>query len=936
MRINMPINNVERHVNESDYLVSKTNTKGVITYVNQPFIEISGYSKQELIGQAHNLIRHPDMPPEAFEDLWKTIQQGKPWSGLVKNRAKDSSFYWVYANAAPIYESGQVTGYMSVRSKPTREQVQQAEALYREMREGRCRFKIEAGELVPVNWFGHIKQIARSFTIKSRISAISCLAIISLSFMGGWSLLGDYQNKERLRDVYENRTLALIDLSTILDSIQRMRVNALTAANSNNPVIAKERFVDTNQLDRIFDENWSRYSVTSVTAEEKMKAEEFYRNVEAYRISRDKTMNLSIEGDFEAARENAVKYARPKYDLVHSTLIDLFDIQERQTKKSFDAAIEQLELLKISTIAIIVFFASIYLYLTRLLHRAINLPLARVSAIFRKIAAGDYTNQVSIVNHDEIGCLTESVQLMQTRAGAEIDEIKRVAAENRRIRNALDQSNASIMIIDANNYIIYCNHAMQTLLLKNEKQFVEILAGKQVNSILGQSFNIFNQEFDITTITKPIKHSYKIGNNVFILTFAPVIDESGIRLGTSVEWLDRTLEAAVEEEVAQIVKSASEGDFTKRLEIKNKSGFFEQLAKSINQLLENNEKGLTDVGRMLEAMAEGDLTQVITREYKGMFDKLKTDANATVQQLTEIIRQIKESADSINITSHEIAQGNTELSQRTEKQSISLDNTSSSMEELTATVKQNAENAKQANQLAASASEVALKGGEVVGQVVETMSSINESSKKIVDIISVIDGIAFQTNILALNAAVEAARAGEQGRGFAVVATEVRTLAQRSAGAAREIKSLIGDSVAKVENGTQLVDQAGKTMDEIVLSVKRVTDIMAEISAASQEQSVGIEQVNAAITQMDEITQQNSALVEEGAAASESMYELANELTKFVAIFRTNSSLSFLAEAETATEQVDRRSPHRAMNVKRLPLSAKLATNSIEDAVAAI
>lgn len=934
MRINMPINNVERQVNENDYLVSKTNTKGVITYVNQPFIDISGYSKQELIGQAHNLIRHPDMPPAAFKDFWKTIQQGKTWSGLVKNRAKDGSFYWVYTNVAPIYEAGQITGYMSVRSKPTREQIQQAELLYREMREGRSKFKIEAGELIPANWFSHIKQKMRSLTIKSRINLISLLAIISLTLMGGWSLLGDYQNKERLRDVYENRTLALIDLSTILDAIQRMRINALIAANSNNPVIARERFADTDQLDRIFDQNWSRYAATSVTTEEKVKAEEFYRNVEAYRISRDKTISFSMAGDFEAARENAAKYARPKYDLVHSTLIDLFDIQEIQTKKSFDAAIEQFELLKISTITMILFFAFIYLYLTKLLHRAINLPLASVSTIFRKIAAGDYTNQVTIVNHDEIGCLTESVQIMQTRAGAEIDEITRMAAENRRIRNALDQSNASIMIVDPSNCIIYLNQAMQMLLKNNEKQFVAMLAGTQVDAVLGQSFTIFNEKSDLSSINKPTKQLLKIGSGVFVLTLVPVFDENGSLLGTSIEWLDRTAEAAVEDEVAQIVKSASEGDFSKRLETKNKNGFFEQLAKNINQLLENNEKGLTDIAQMLGAMAKGDLTQTITRQYKGMFEKLKTDANATVQQLTDIIRQIKESADSINITSHEIAQGNTDLSQRTEQQSISLDNTASSMEELTATVKQNAENAKQANQLAVSASDVAIKGGEVVGQVVETMSSINQSSKKIVDIIGVIDGIAFQTNILALNAAVEAARAGEQGRGFAVVATEVRTLAQRSAAAAKEIKSLIGDSVNKVENGTRLVDQAGKTMDEIVMSVKRVTDIMAEISAASQEQSEGIEKVNLTITQMDEITQQNTALVEEGAAASESMYELANELTKLVAVFRTNSSISFVAEAGASSRQVERRGPHRATNVQRLPLSAKLATNLIEDTVA--
>jgi methyl-accepting chemotaxis protein len=272
-----------------------------------------------------------------------------------------------------------------------------------------------------------------------------------------------------------------------------------------------------------------------------------------------------------------------------------------------------------------------------------------------------------------------------------------------------------------------------------------------------------------------------------------------------------------------------------------------------------------------------------------------------------------------------VASGNADLSQRTEEQASSLEETASSMEELTSTVKQNAENAKQANQLAASASEVAVKGGAVVSEVVGTMSSINESSKKIVDIISVIDGIAFQTNILALNAAVEAARAGEQGRGFAVVASEVRNLAQRSAAAAKEIKGLIGDSVDKVGAGTKLVDEAGKTMQEIVSSVKRVTDIMSEITAASQEQSSGIEQVNQAITQMDEVTQQNAALVEEAAAAAEAMQEQAQNLAHAVSVFRLDdaaagSDVDVSAKQETVAQPAtERRGPNRAPNVARLP-----------------
>ncbi len=311
-----------------------------------------------------------------------------------------------------------------------------------------------------------------------------------------------------------------------------------------------------------------------------------------------------------------------------------------------------------------------------------------------------------------------------------------------------------------------------------------------------------------------------------------------------------------------------------------------------------------------QRVAAGDLTSAIevkTKDETGMLLRALKDMN---ESLKKIVGEVRSGAEAIGSGTKQIASGNADLSQRTEEQASSLEETASSMEELTSTVKQNAENAKQANQLAVSASEVAVKGGSVVSEVVGTMSSINDSSKKIVDIISVIDGIAFQTNILALNAAVEAARAGEQGRGFAVVASEVRSLAQRSAAAAKEIKGLIGDSVDKVGAGTKLVDEAGKTMQEIVASVKRVTDIMSEITAASQEQSSGIEQVNQAITQMDEVTQQNAALVEEAAAAAESLEEQAQNLEATVAVFKlgqdTMDTPALMAKAERPVASVSK------------------------------
>ena len=321
------------------------------------------------------------------------------------------------------------------------------------------------------------------------------------------------------------------------------------------------------------------------------------------------------------------------------------------------------------------------------------------------------------------------------------------------------------------------------------------------------------------------------------------------------------------------------------------NGDFNTIKNNLNTCIDAVNKLVSDADMLSEAAADGRVTvRADANAHQGDFRKIVQGVNATLETIVAPIIIVKEAAETINTAASEIASGNNDLSSRTEQQASSLEETAASMEELASTVKQNAENAKQANQLAMTASDVAIKGGEVVGQVVTTMANINESARKIEDIISVIDGIAFQTNILALNAAVEAARAGEQGRGFAVVAGEVRNLAQRSATAAKEIKELIADSVNKTAEGTAQVANAGKTMEEVVTSVKRVSDIIAEISAASNEQSTGINQVNQAVTSMDEVTQQNAALVEQAAAAAESLVEQANQLNDAVSVFKLGGS----------------------------------------------
>ena len=353
----------------------------------------------------------------------------------------------------------------------------------------------------------------------------------------------------------------------------------------------------------------------------------------------------------------------------------------------------------------------------------------------------------------------------------------------------------------------------------------------------------------------------------------------------------------ISSQILTLSQAAARGDFSVRGDATRFGFVFAEMVENLNGLMGTADGSLQSLSTLLRAIAAGDLTQRMEGQFQGVFASMRDDANATVANLTDIVGRIAQATGNINTAASEIATGNHDLSVRTEQQAANLEETAASMEELTSTVRQNAEHARQANQLAVGAATVASEGGKVVGEVVTTMSAIEQSSRKIADIISVIDGIAFQTNILALNAAVEAARAGEQGRGFAVVASEVRTLAQRSATAAKEIKVLIDESVEKVAAGSALVDRAGSTMTEVVGSVQRVTDIMAEISAASQEQTAGIEQVSQTVMQMDEATQQNAALVEEATAAARSLESQAQHLSQAVAAFRVAHAAAPMALA---------------------------------------
>jgi methyl-accepting chemotaxis protein len=483
------------------------------------------------------------------------------------------------------------------------------------------------------------------------------------------------------------------------------------------------------------------------------------------------------------------------------------------------------------------------LALAWMVSRSLTKPLNRAVEVFGSISTGNYDSQIDTDSTDEAGQVLRALDEMQGKLRTQIETERAIAAENTRIRQALDKASTSVVLADEKHQIIYVNDIAQASFTRNAQEIRSTLPNFDATRLRGSSLESLSpdpttQRRLLDNLASADVQERVLGDFTFRTVTNPVIGERGERLGTVMEWAQRTQEVRVEKELQSMLSAINAGNLGKRIDLAGKNGFFEAMSRGINQLADN---------------------------------------------ITATVSMVKSAAAEIHRGAEEISAGNSNLSLRTEEQAASLEETASSMEEMTTTVKQNADNAGQANQLALAARDQAEQGGMVVGKAVQAMSGINDSARKIADIISVIDEIAFQTNLLALNAAVEAARAGEQGRGFAVVASEVRNLAGRSATAAKEIKDLIQDSVKKVSDGSLLVTQSGQTLEQIVISVKKVSDIVAEIAAASREQSLGIEQVSRAVMQMDELTQQNAALVEQATAASKGMTTEAGGLNEMMA-----------------------------------------------------
>ncbi len=754
MKINTPVTNQEKQMVEGTILVSKTDLKGAITYVNQAFIDISGFREEELLGVNQNIVRHPDMPPAAYQNLWDTLKQGLPWEGIVKNRCKNGDHYWVMANIIPVTENGQVVEYMSVRTSPSRQQIEEASALYRAINAGQA--SLEPSRL------------------------------------------------QKIKSAIVNAKVTHTLYATVAGSLlMQMALEAWMAGG--------------------------------------MHLEEI--------------------------------------------------------------------------LASLGFIAAVTVLMGTLLKGLIVNPLIIAADKLNKMTEGNYFDWISIGRTDEIGELFNTIKTTQVRLGFDVIDKQQITSRALRVKAALDQVTTNVTLSNDQGQLIYMNQVCHKLfdgLLENAANSKLSSSNDLIGTSLADFFpddalrQIYSKQLE-----KDTHAEFNAWGRSFELIISPVYDENQTYQGRITQWLEVTEERAIEQEFDQTVTAARSGNLSHRVDTANKTGFYRTLAEQLNGLLQVNEEVLNDTLRVFTALAQGDLTQTINTSYEGAFEQVKINANQTVAKLTAIMSHIRESAANVKQGADEIAAGNLHLSERTEAQAASLEETAASMEEMTGTVRHNSDNSREADELASATRVLAEKGGHAADEAVMAMQEINNSSRKIADIISVIDEIAFQTNLLALNAAVEAAHAGDQGRGFAVVASEVRNLAQRSAGAAKEIKELIEDSVQKVDDGSHLVEASGQTLSEIIASVKKVSEIISEISSAGIEQTTGIEQTNKAILHIDETTQQNTALVEETAAASESLGEQSQKLSELVSFFRLDPDAGLNEEIQSPVKNTERRSAER-------------------------
>ncbi|MDP3608276.1 MAG: methyl-accepting chemotaxis protein [Methylophilus sp.] len=891
MKINMPVTQKEVELADTSSIVSKTDLKGRITYINRDFIDISGFTEAELIGQSHNIVRHPDMPPEAYVDLWSTVKAGRPWNGMVKNRCKNGDHYWVEANVAPIRQGGAVVGYMSVRSKPSRQQVEAAERLYRQWREG---------HFVKPNLVAKVVKQLFDLPVRYKVIASTTLPVVAVAAV-------QYVGWVNSFPVLTGLGLAVATLSGLVmgGQIQKATSNATTALNkfAEGDLTFAINTKDNDDFGKVMQALKSMQIKIGFDVNDARKVAE-----QALRLQTalDKSATAFTFGD----HNNQLMYMNKAAETVWSRMLP--EIVKQHPGFSVDSMmggnvsqyIENSEDRKVFAEKLIApKHMEISMYGRRVGLNIVPVYNEQNEYLGRMTQWHDRTDEVvaeqeviRLVGDAVAGKLSERVDLSVLPAGFIMDIGQGM---NKILDAVIGPLNVAADYVDK-----FANGIIPAPISDNYNGDFNILKDN-LNSCV-HALNLLVSDANMLA---------KAAEEGKLDTRADATKHWG-DYRKVVEGVNATLDSVIGplNIAAKYMDDISKGNIPAKI-TDQYQGDFNQIKDNLNTCIEAVNRLVSDANMLAEAAKEGRIsTRADVTQHQGNFRQVVEGVNQTLDMIVAPIAAVKLAVETITTAAGEISTGNSDLSARTEQQASSLEETAASMEELAGTVKQNADNAKQANQLALTASGVAIKGGQVVAEVVNTMTGINDSARKIEDIISVIDGIAFQTNILALNAAVEAARAGEQGRGFAVVAGEVRNLAQRSASAAKEIKELITDSVNKTAEGTKLVENAGSTMEEVVTSVQRVADIISEIAAASAEQTTGIDQVNQAVTSMDEVTQQNAALVEEAAAAAESLLEQANQLSDVVGVFKVDGASN--------VKSSERRVAHSPMRSAQRPVQA--------------
>jgi len=730
----------------------------------------------------------------------------------------------------------------------------------------------------------------RSLNVGKRLFAGFGLLLFLMVVIISTVIYSNHQKSEQFSDVVNDKMYKIRKLNEMID-IHNSIMNTRRLMIIQRGQHLHEHDAQMLAWNVEYSNAWNEVSPRFMDAEVRRLADHLDQVAAATDGPNAKFMKMMEQGQYNQATDYFLSDVREHADAVHAAIKALIERQEivaANSQKEFERLDQS---------------ATIQLYLLGALSLLFGACAAWWMTAMRVadgMAEGDFSEKIDTSHHDELGNLLHSMHNMRER-------VREVIGAQREMARHHDAGTISFRMDEAR----FPGEYGEMVRMINAMVDAHISLKMHLMEIMG--------EYAIGNLSREIE-SYPGEKAVITRTMNQVRDNL----------------SAINAEIKRLSIAAAQGDFTQRGDVARFEHDFRAMIDGLNTMMVSTDQNIGQISGMLQAIAAGDLTRRMQGDFKGIFAQMRDDANRSAEQLAGIIVGIQQASSSINIAASEISSGNNDLSRRTEQQAANLEETAASMEELTTTVRNNAEHARKANQLTLSAADVAQQGGSVVGQVVTTMSEIEASSKKIADIITVIDGIAFQTNILALNAAVEAARAGEQGRGFAVVATEVRSLAQRSATAAREIKDLIEDSTGKVSEGAQLAGEAGRTMGEIVASVQQVTEIMTEISGASQEQAAGIEQINQTIMQMDEATQKNAALVEEAAASAGSMEQQAGTLAQAVAMFKldTDAVVQAVASSMPSVSNVSvlpKRAAHKPVSRSARPVRTANAALAISD-----